>query len=364
MLLKKFFVGVFVSFSFISQALCVIRSDYKSEWNVSGLYSSQINSNVIFSTTGGYINGVVAINIYKNGGYFCPIRISHDTNSYSFGNDNFVYYARDTSDCKTICKPGYQGTDCNTPTTTNTTCDDTDYTSFFQSNIKTLTGFNRTITYSINIFGSGSTYGTSIQNGQTYYTDTLGIIDFIENGVVVAPIRFSVSNLGASARASSNPIILCATGYIVNDNKCVKSGNCSTQSQNTTNYNACDGYDMNKYDATIHVLKTKKQGINCTNTGFINICHGSETCTYFECRDGLGVDPDDSTKCISCGSDIRSGITSGGTCVTCEKGEYYNKNASDFCSPAMEINKSRMERYSGVDCWMKTDKSDYKNCVI
>lgn len=350
---------------FVSQAFCVIRSDFNSVWHAGGIYTNQIsNANVTFSALGGGINGLVAVNIYENGGYFCPVRISRDTNSVGT-NSAFIYSARDTTNCKTICKPEYQGTECNTKTTNNTTCTATDYESFFQDTIKTLTGFNRIVSQSMNIFGSGTNSGTSVQNGQTYYTDTLGIIDFVENGVVVAPIRFSISSAGAIARTSPNSTILCATGYIVDNNKCVKSENCSTGTQepNASDYNACRGYNMDKYDATIHVLKTKTQD-NCTDAGIINICHGSETCTYFECRDGYGTDPNDSTKCISCGSDIRSGTTSGGTCVTCPKGEYYDKTAFDYCSPATEISKSRMERHSGVDCWPKTDKSDYKDCVI
>lgn len=397
-------------------------SEYKNKWLSGGdTYSTPLNTEMasggyphLNSQLGKYDNGsynlqgaislYAAREIYEHGAKICQVQIQA---ANAKNNDTYTwidYYWRDNNDwesqCVKLCEPGYSGNKCET-SNVQVSCDN-DY--IFKSTysmiqyrddddegenrhtedmsvlkftnqkdgtpstkqaehiilgvttklthgaivtpikvtatrIKNSSGGGQTTTYSNNSLGGGSTYSNNSLGGgtQTTYTNISTISSAYSNGKIT---------------------LLCQEGYVASGNKCVKTNECEKINMDKM----CDGYNKDKYDESMHILKSRSEQ-KCSD-GPIKICTTTGTCTYFECRDGLGAAPDDSTKCISCGSDIRSGITSGGVCKTCEKGEYYDKNASDFCSPAMEINKSRMERYSGIDCWMKTDKSDYKNCVI
>jgi len=399
-----------------------VSKEYASKWlSGSNTYSTPLNTEMasggyphLNSQLGKYDNGsynlqgaislYAAREIYEHGAKICQVQIQA---ANAKNNDTYTwidYYWRDNNDwesqCVKLCEPGYSGDKCET-SDVQVSCDN-DY--IFKSTysmiqygddddegenrhtedmsvlkftnqkdgtpstkqaehiilgvttklthgaivtpikvtatrIKKPSGGGQTTTYSNNSLGGGSTYSNNSLGGGTQTTYT------------------NISTI-SSAYSNGDPTLLCQE--VASGNKCVKTEECEKINMDKM----CDGYNKDKYDESMHILKSRSEQKCSDSANTIQICKTTGTCTYFECRDGLGIDPDDSTKCISCGSDIRSGITSGGVCKTCEKGEYYNTSVKD-CSPAaMEINKSRMERYSGVDCWMKTDKSDYKNCVI
>ena len=377
-----------------------IKSEYANKWlSGSSTYNTSLSHDM---STGGYGNSSyhhqkgtysnqyaidlwAAREIYEHGALFCQVQIQGACQSNSHKYTWIDYYWRDSwkKECVKLCEQGYSGNQCQTYGE-QVSCDN-DYI------LKSM--------YSLIKYGDDDDEGSNRhtndmdvlkyeneQEGKPSETQAnhiiLGITRKLSHGAFVTPIKINskrqihTTQTSQSSQASyyqecditsvysnGKETLLCQEGYVVNDagTNCVQTEACKINMDKM-----CSGYSKSDYDETTHILKSKRTSTNCTSTGNgLQICHGFETCTYFECRDGYGLESTNSKKCIECSTDNNRGVKSNGVCDICSVGEIFNKSLKQ-CSSAnlRQIPKSQMERHNGRECWMETSADEYRNCVL
>lgn len=347
--MKKIMLNILISITFINCVDGAEITKFKSEWKVNGVYTERVNNNNIISSIGNGINGLVATKIYENGGLFCPTRITNDGGEFSYRRQEF-------SSCRTICRDGYIGAECELKQTQNI-CADINYESVFANKISTLNGYDENISNSVNIFGKGSKYDHYVMEGEGYYTDMLSIIEFIPNGVKVAPVEFRTTgqNYAGAIVALSSPnfSVLCARGYKLKNDKCVRPADCKKlvpklkipgkqvdSGNDEDNITFCSGYDG--YKSSEHdLIEGDCYSFVCKNGGF---------------KEGT-------KDCIPCTTTRKQGINDNGECIQCKEDNKMFKDGR--CVGYYTYDKKDLVKgiIRAFDCWREMSGDYYSTCV-
>lgn len=306
----------------------------------------------------GAIVATIARNIYENGAYLCTTQIqaAHRNGRRYIWLD--YYEPLNGSHCAPMCKKGFYGATCNL--TTSQDCDQTNYKSKFKATLKTNGGYDVTnYTKDMVVFD----YQNQRANNSKQATHVvLGVVEYKEHGVVVAPIkvigeRDGVATWGQkswieSANSNGNTTLLCAEGYVPNNNNtdCNEASWCENKKQLNK---LCPGYSSSEYDEDVHELQkgTDSNGKSCYN---------------IRCFAGYGFKSEnDKATCIPCEGGPLAYVNNDGFCDVCIKGEYPNGTT---------CKKGNMDTYSqtqmksgpngGRDCWLETDPEKFGGCVI
>lgn len=314
-------------------------TSYSSAWQVGIPYNTPVSDQSVIGKYGSAVTVIIAREIYENGGKFCPTRIMENSAS-SYENVTLYYRNNPMFTCYTICKPGYYGNTCEKKGTPSI-CGNTNYESVLKDRLKIDTKSDVSLSsYNISAFTAGSdTSGYGLSQVETYQLTTLGIIGYVNYGVIVAPIKISTSGMSGgtiSVNTNNRPTTLCASGYKPDGGKCVKPANCPIIVPHKPNNNGstgeteyCEGYDY--YDSVKHDLVKET------------------SCYSYRCKKG-GFDPDSNRKdCIEdCGETKQSGVLDNGVCVG-----YTPISPKELLDGMFDIGK----------CWMKSSPSEYKSCV-
>jgi len=389
--LKKFFIAIFCCF-IINISFAAVPdtdfepkiSDYATKWLTGGTtYSTKLNMEM---ASGGYSllqsqldsknNGTyntqhaiylwAAKEIYEHGAKICQVQIQAS-------NVRIDYYWRDNWKCATLCEANYSGDQCQTYGE-KAPCDEdiilqSEYALIKYGDDDDKDTNRHTDAMQVLKFENG----TIVNSSSDYSTHViLGINKKMSHGAIVTPIEIqaisqtntyslngssytTVNTRITSVYSNGKETLLCQEGYIPNANNtnCVQTNECKINTNNM-----CDGYSKSEYTEDAYVLKAKKLQ-TCSG----KVCRTTGTCTYYECRDGYGLESPGSKKCINC-SNNGQGINNDGVCIQCTGEKRFILNGE--CETAdKEFSKSQMrQNSSSQQCWIEIDPDRYKECVI
>lgn len=306
--------------------------------------------------------GIVANTIVEHGGYFCPYQIQCANRRKKKKSWTMYYWPSGFSydKCAWMCESGYSGPNCLSQTSTPMTCDETAFNTasggkFSGISMKTwgsdadqkefeVTGFNQ--------WGSDPECDV-----------VLGVIKFLQHGVVAAPVQVccgrdnwkSIDSFVSSVQvATGQQKLLCATGYQANatgtDCEPISADICATQ-----NMTFCQNFSREKYDSSKHTLEE------------------SGSCVKYFCSEpGTAFPAVGDTSCEVCGDGVKGGANrDNGVCMICDTGQYYNEKTGT-CQTASAYSKTDMQYGDGQtknsveiekQCWLAVDPEEYNSCV-
>ena len=374
-----------------------IKSEYATKWlSGSDTYTTTLSTDM---SAGGYSSSTyhiqqgtipfryaidlwVAKEIYEHGGKFCQIQIqpATPTNDNISGYTWIDYYWKNDWECAKLCEPGYSGDKCQT-FGEQVSCDN-DYILKSMYSLITSDGAQYCHTKDMYVLDfENQKDGTPNTANATHII--LGITRKLSHGAFVTPTKINskcqintmqTSQLEqpsyyqecyiASVYSNGQETLLCQEGYEKNESgtNCIKTPECKINMDNM-----CSGYSKSDYNETTHKLLSKSKPTNCTPTGNgLQVCLGSQTCTYYECKDGYALENGSNNhKCIECETTAKQGITQDGVCDICGKGEFFNKTEKR-CKTATPISKQQMITGPNDDkkCWLETSPKKYSNCVM
>ncbi len=307
--------------------------------------------------------GVIGIKIVEHGGYFCPYQLQCANERGEKKTWTMYYWPNGFSygKCEWLCEDGHSGTNCMPNTSSPVMCDNTKYT--------TETG-GKFSGISLKTSGKDSNQREADVTGFNAWGKdpecdvVLGVIKFLEHGVIAAPVRVCCgrdnwrgvdSYISSVYRATGVQKVLCAPGYESNtdgsDCKPINEDLCSTQ-----NMKFCANFPREQYDSSIHRLEKNDAG--CVK--------------YFCSEPGTAFPSVGDTRCIECSTGVKGGANSAnGVCVECQTGEYFDQESSS-CKIATAYSKSDMLYGKGKtkntteleeQCWTIVDPTEYVNCV-
>lgn len=322
------------------------------------------------------IIGIIANTITEHGGYFCPYQLQCANKRKQTRSWTTYYHPNgfDTNKCSWLCETDYSGMNCASPADAVPYCDKQSYNLTIKHSL-----FGATIISSAdNSIYSGISLKTSgggdneVEEEIIGFKSTgkdpecdwiLGVIQFLEHGVIAAPIKVCCdmdnwkdvdSFVDSVYKVNGSQKILCATGYTANANKtdCVpiNSDICTLQDMKM-----CDNFDKSEYNSSIHYLEQNND------------------CAKFFCSEpGKAFPAVGNYSCEDCASGPKGGAnTTNGVCVKCQTGQYFDK-ASNSCKPAKAYSKTDLMYGSGKSknttkigeqCWTKVTPAEYKECV-
>lgn len=309
---------------------------------------------------------VIALKIVERGGYFCPYQIQCANKRKDKDTWSVYYLPNGYSDnkCAWLCEAGYSGENCIANTTTPAYCDQTQYNTqsggkFSGLSMKTSGGSSGSV--ESNVTG----FNTWYEDGHFERDVLLGVVKFLEHGVIAAPVRIACgrdnwpnndSYLEDVYMASgAKQKLLCATGYQPNatgtDCEPINKDICDTQ-----NMRFCDGFARDKYNSSIHTIKSVGDCVK-----------------YFCSESGKAFASATDTSCTDCATGSKGGASGiNGTCVVCQTGQYFNEDTS-ACETAVAYSKTDLQYGKGKtkntnsdvknQCWTIVVPEDYVNCV-
>lgn len=311
--------------------------------------------------------GMVAKTIVEHGGYFCPYQ-AQCFNKRGKRRSWSTYYSPNGANnvgCHWICEPGYAGVNCISQTSPST-CDNKIYGpasggKFAGLSLKTSGGDADRKEGEIPAFDTWME-----DHGHHREVDiVLGIIKYLEHGVVAAPVKITCGSdnwkgIDSFVRAVELPMtniqkLLCAPGYKANaggtDCEPINADLCATEGMSF-----CSNFSRSGYDSSIHSIES------------------SGSCAKFYCTNASQAFPKaNDFTCVDCATGVKGGAsTINGACVQCETGEYFDKPsnsckpASAYIKPDMQYGKGKTKNNTDVkeQCWTMVEPDDYKACVL
>lgn len=186
------------------------------------------------------------------------------------------------------------------------------------------------------------------------YAVVLGVIKRMKHGVIVAPVRVNAKDRGEieSAYSTVKTTLLCAPGYTSNStgDDCVLASICNPSSGNPELSDWCDGWDNFAFSENSHKIVIE------------------DGCKKYRCRnENFGFETLDNKRCVSCGTGKkyeRFGVTSNGVCTDCFATNKIFSSDKQECVARKSYSQKQMRENDKKDqCWMQTDKDNYKDCI-
>ncbi|MBO4583024.1 MAG: hypothetical protein J5714_03155 [Alphaproteobacteria bacterium] len=377
--MKKIIVaicGIILSGGAMAAAQDVAQlSQYPNDWKLTGPYNklpnptneyvfydrnySQFGKNEIKGTYGNDEGAMVALmaqEIYKNGAKICATQIQAANADFTASIWIDYHFDKEKHTCITLCKSGWSGSKCETHEISTSSCDSaptfgTETGTYFAGQLtKLLTSGkdNYKITKEVQVFDQDNHFNTS--DSREAYAVVLGVVRNLTHGLKVAPVRIdversrtwngTVTSWITSAKTNGLTTILCAAGYVEQNDNCVLAEECQPGYKRT-----CSGYETG-FDEDQH-------------TWDIDV---ENDCKYFICKEGsdYAFKPGTTKECKKCERTAHQGIVKG-VCKDCEDRILVGEQCKGY-TPI-----SPKELLDGMfdigKCWMKSSLSEYKSCV-
>lgn len=322
----------------------------------------------------GAIVAVIGTQINEHGGYFCPYQLQC-ANKKKNTTVWFEYYqaAGYSSDkCAWLCERGYSGPNCEKQYYVDNATDGVDVIKKLSKGVHRHTsGEDDLIRRENNVTGFNEYYWLNRTNNKDKAEQNviLGIVRFLENGVIAAPVLVGcdwdswngvVSWVTRVGTMSNTRKLLCKQGFQPNEDNtdCILANQAMLESTNPV---FCGNFPESDFDIKLHRLHKS----NISN------------CYIYVCKDPDKAFPEagKTNECVECMSDVRGGPSpKDGTCVVCSKlGEYFDIASGD-CKPAQGFTHNDLQFGKGKlkgdfknnltdQCWTMASPQDYKECV-
>ncbi len=337
---------------------------------------------------------LVAREVNDHGAYFCPTTIYGDKYSGDRSKDSDTTYrwrsytlygdSSNGSGCFWACMPGYGGDKC--AQTQGFGCDTVPITRDAYDSY----GMTRTpeIENQIPMFvknhyaacNSSLCRGSHEKHFNQEHDIILAVTGWLTSGhgVHVRPVTIRAkwlyadgtkSNWVAEAKdatrvavqaylAGGQSQLLCKTGYTRNSDNtdCIE-----VDAQACNMQNLCPGFTEDGFDPETMIMEKG----------------ADRNCYMYTCKDPeMAFASGASFECTACVENMRNGVSpADGTCVTCEVGQVFDKNAKStgYCTSATAYTKTDMQYGAGktratsgdldTQCWTISDIDQYKACV-
>lgn len=309
---------------------------------------------------------MIATKVVEHGAYFCPYQ-AQCSNSRKEKHAWTTYYLPNgfsEDKCAWLCESGYEGEDCKEQSEQPPYCDKTPYNTknggkFSGLSMKTWGGDAGSVEGNVHGFNTWNT-GNKMEHDVF-----LGVIKFLEHGVMASPIHVQCgrdnwkdndSYFDVVDTAPGTVKLLCAPGYTPNaantDCEPKNKGICEIQ-----DIKMCDGFARDKYNSSIHTIKV------------VDGC-----AKYFCSETGKAFVSATDTTCSDCATGSKGGASGkDGTCVKCETGQYFNTDTST-CETATAFSKTDLQYGKGKtknsdsdinnQCWTFVEPELYRDCVL
>ncbi len=318
---------------------------------------------------------MLARKVNANGAYFCPTTFLRK----SSGNGASIF-AEPTGnrECRWLCKEGWTGQECNTPTNEyKGACDVWPFLQTAYDNVAPDPHYVN-MEWDFKYVKSDAWWWCTYTGGAGQSNS--------EHDIVIAINRFLPSGNGALARQmevsarysyiaskydlqvypaqNSNDYLLCKPGYKQNaaytDCEPINPSECN---QAIMSQKMCSGWDLSQFDEKIHTAE---------------LVGG---CYKYKCKQAnyTFASVSDHT-CIECAKGLRGGPhPTDGTCVKCDTGRVFNAedSANEYCPMALGLTHSDMiwgkDKTKGdyktildikQQCWTKASPAEYRDCVL
>ncbi len=384
---KVFIAGICAAIFHISTAcgIQITSDEIANLWNARGdakesagefIMDGCINKGCSHGTHGDEwgIVAVIANTITENGAYFRPYQLQCANKRRRRRSWTMYYYPSGVSRGAWLCKPGYTGLNCATPQDSVSSCDERSYKRERkprESKINMIRKSREEMYNYVYLKTSGGDSGQvegEIIGFNSWGSDpecdvVLGVIQFLDHGVIAAPIQVccgrdnwkSIDSFVSSVyKVNGSQQILCASGYTANANNsdCVPINPDVCAVQNLT---MCPYFDKSAYDSSIHYLE---QDGNCTK--------------FFCSEPGKAFPAVGQYTCEDCDTGVKGGANpTNGVCVKCETGQYFDKE-SNSCKTAKAMTKTDLQYGVGQtknsrditkQCWTMVSSEEYKKCI-
>lgn len=314
--------------------------------------------------TGTYSDeGCIVLNIARiyneRGGYFCPTQIQVGNNNGSSSWIDF-YKASASAPCKWICVDGYKGENC--AEMDDGSDPDAEPLTALKKGGKTGNNSDK--------LGSQDVYYFNSSSGDRWPTVVnLVIMKYLEHGVVVT--RATVAGkcdgdskpycddswVEAFSARKDVAYLLCADGFKRN----ADNSDCVRIDPNADIRPWCTGWDQAAYKANQADFEIVKDG----------------DCKTYRCADkkmAFATGDINDRTCTTCvDNPARGGPNKVGVCTKCPVGQVFDSADNvRTCKPAMTLSRNDLQYGQGKNksadinsqCWIKTDPSEYRDCVF
>ena len=312
----------------------------------------------------GCIVSVIAEVIVEHGGYFCPYQLQCANKNKKEGSWTTYYMPSgfSRSKCVWLCEDGYYGDRCNQRIDSAFVCDLSSFKDRVNGKFKSIStkeGGGSADQVESNIIGFAQWVNASKDECDV----VLGVTNFLEHGVIAAPVRVCCGREGwKDMNSFINTVnrigtekLLCAPGYKVNEAKT----DCELidfQSCSIDNLTACDNFDKEKYDKENHYLEMTDN--NCVK--------------FFCSKPGTAFSEKGNYTCETCSTGVKGGANPDtGVCQECETGYYFDESTKS-CQKALMYsktdlmygkNETRNTTNLYQQCWIEFEPEAYINCV-
>ncbi len=322
----------------------------------------------------GAIVGVIAQQIVEHGGWFCPYHIQCGNGKRNQLSWLLYYrpYGYADSKCAWLCEKGYSGPNCEKQYTEDGSKKNVNVISNMRSGIaRWQEGGNRSdLSGQVQGFYSWEYhFKPTAKNDRGEHNVLLGVVDFLKNGVKVAPVqvgcqwnnwRYIDSWVQRADAMTTKYTLLCKQGFQPN----ATNTDCEYATADMLediNPIFCGNFPEEYYKPELHRLK-KNEEAGC----YIYLC--KDPTKAFTALGKVDV-------CEDCATSIRGGPSLvDGTCVVCNRpGQYFDANSST-CKSAQGYSSQDLQYGKGQgkgsykndiygQCWTKTSPADYRICV-
>ena len=299
---------------------------------------------------------IIARDIYEHGGNFCMTQIqAANENGYRYTWLEYYDYPSKYL-CEPLCIPGYYGTGCKQEGIADT-CN-TSELDFGEYVKKTSGEWNDRITTDVKVFRFDNSVGGS--DTTTAKHRVLAVTKRMSHGVIVQPVEIVGERYQSgtgdgkysyikSVHSNGQDFLLCAEGYKANNDRtdCIFADElvdkCEFESRRF-----CEGFSESNFKSDQHAWDIDPD----------------ENCNYFVCKAGsdYAFEKQETKNCKKCATTRKQGIKDG-VCVQCHDDEVFNNGS---CDKYKQLSKhDLLDGFHNIGkCWMKSDPSEYKNCVL
>lgn len=332
--------------------------------------------------------------IYDHGAEFCPVQIQAANKNGKYWVWLDYYWIKNDGvweNCKTVCVKGFTGTTCGTQgveacSTTNssspqgggvfgrgaipeffknlpkwtslrpemTTSTTNSYGETINSTTNSETGDSHRHTMEMDVISYSNTYGTDDEGRKANHV-VLGVVGKVAHGIKVAPIKIvgqrsktggGIKSWIKSAQSNGGGVLLCYDGYTPNSNGTA----CECTSGDLSDTDWCSGW-------------TEPTDNSGNYDSYIDTTDPNNPCKKYKCIDSYGFE-EGTLTCVSCATTRTQGVNLSGECIKCNNPNEMFTN--DGCKKYMRLSTLHLVDgfYNIGKCWMKSDPSEYKNCVL
>ncbi len=317
----------------------------------------------------GAVVGMVAKQIVKNGGYFCPTQIqcmAENNELYDTWTNYFTPTGFEKSGgCVWLCANNYYGDGCEKILKVDPNhCEE-----MALGNVKVSKKNTGDIKDDYEMFDAYFTDFNEFysEDEMSEHNIILGIRKYGNYGFVAGPIHIKCARdyVVETKRTAwvdemtttGTTKLLCAYGYKPNANKTDCEPVDATICNNTDYGEFCEDYDGTQFNPDVH--KVVPEGV----------------CVNFLCKDeSLGFASDTDFSCVPCFSEFRSAGRNSvtGFCMVCDMGEIFDVHKDECVNATKTLSFDDLQYGYKKDnsisiedqCWTKSSESEYKKCVL